>query len=95
MTNLPALAPTVLSAAIVERLKAYAHDARDTLAAETVRALQKASAAFTAWAAMKGINPLPATPANVAANVDELALAKRPPGIRQGVLGHQQDAPRR
>lgn len=86
MTTLPALAPAVLPAAIAERLEAYAHDARDTMAAETVRALRKASVAFTAWAAGKGITPLPATPASIAAYVDELALAKRAPaGIRQGV----------
>ena len=86
MTTLPALVPVALPLAIVERLEAYSHDARNTMADETVRALRKALTAFTAWAADKGITPLPAVPATVAAYVDDLAIAKRAPaGIRQGV----------
>jgi site-specific recombinase XerD len=82
--------PTIVSSAhpdeVSARLEAYAQAARGALAPETERALRKASAAFSAWAASKGVEPLPATPGAVAAYVDDLALAGRAPaGIRQAV----------
>jgi integrase len=85
---LPAPVLPTLPPALVERLARYAHHARGTMAAETERALRRASGAFTAWASGEGLAALPATPATVAAYVDALAAAGRSPAtVRQAVWG--------
>jgi integrase len=72
--------------AVTERLEAHARAARGAFAPETERALRKASAAFTAWAAEVGVPALPCPPAGVAAYVDELAARPmKPASIRQAV----------
>ncbi|NGM23983.1 tyrosine-type recombinase/integrase [Roseomonas stagni] len=72
--------------AVAERLEAHAHAARGAFAPETERALRKASAAFTAWAAEAGVPALPCPPTAVAAYVDALAARPlKPASIRQAV----------
>lgn len=73
-------------APLAERLKAHARAARGAFAPETERALRKASAAFTAWAAEAGVPALPCPPAAAAAYVDALAARPmKPASIRQAV----------
>jgi integrase len=67
---------TVVDAEIAARLEQHAHDARGAFAPETLRALRKASNAFSAWASAEGRPALPADPAAVAAYVDHLAAAE-------------------
>ncbi|MDO9713586.1 site-specific integrase [Paracraurococcus lichenis] len=62
------------------------HEARGTMAEETVRALRKGVTAFAAWCAPRGFCPLPAVPDVVAAYVDDLhEQGRKPAGIRQAV----------
>ncbi|WP_376100965.1 tyrosine-type recombinase/integrase (plasmid) [Roseomonas sp. CCTCC AB2023176] len=78
--------PSDLPPDIAERLEAHARSARGALAPETERALRKASAAFTAWAATERASPLPCTAETVARYVDDLAeRACKPATIRQAV----------
>jgi hypothetical protein len=71
---------------IAARLDEHARQAHGALAPETERALRKASAAFSGWAAAKGLPALPATPEAVAAYVDALTrLGRKPASIRQAV----------
>jgi site-specific recombinase XerD len=84
--RLPAVLVEALPQAVVERLEAHAHAARNTMADETVRAWAKAWGAFSRWAAGQGLAVLPATAASLAAYVDSLAESGRSPaGIRQAV----------
>jgi site-specific recombinase XerD len=56
------------------------------LAPETERALRKASASFSSWAAAQGLPALPATPETLAAYVDALTgSGRKPASIRQAV----------
>lgn len=83
-----ALAPIApaLPAEIADRLAKHAHHARGAMAAETERALRKASAAFTAWCSRHGAPALPASAETLARSVDALAEAgRKPAGIRQAV----------
>ncbi|MBI0538968.1 hypothetical protein D9599_25780 [Roseomonas sp. KE2513] len=64
--------------ALVARLEAHAHAARGAFA-PTERALRKASAAFTGWAASQDLEPLPALPATVSAFVYHLAASGSAP----------------
>lgn len=76
--------PGAVGPGIAERLDAHARHARGALAPETERALRKASAAFTAWAAAEGAHPLPCPPVDVARYVDALtARGVKPATIRQ------------
>ena len=71
---------------IAGRLIEHADQARGAMAPETERALRKASAAFSGWAAAHGLKALPATPEVVAAYVDALVgLGRKPASIRQAV----------
>ena len=81
---IPAPAPA-LPAALAAKLEEHAHAARGALAPETERAMRKASAAFTGWAASRALEPpLPATPGTVAAYVDHMAAhGWAPASIRQ------------
>jgi site-specific recombinase XerD len=79
-----ALAPA--TPGITARLERHARHAQGALAPETERALRKASAAFTGWAAARGVSALPADAETVAAYVDELAgQGRKPASIRQAV----------
>ena len=70
---------------ISARLEKHARQAQGALAPETERALRRASAAFTGWAAAQGASAIPAAPETVAAYVDALARQRlRPASIRQG-----------
>ena len=71
---------------LIARLERHARHAQGALAPETERALRKASAAFTGWAATRGVSALPADAETVAAYVDELAgQGRKPASIRQAV----------
>jgi hypothetical protein len=71
---------------IAARLDEHARQAHGALAPETERALRKASAAFSSWAAAQGLPALPTTPETLAAYVDALAgLGRKPASIRQAV----------
>ena len=86
--TLPAVIALALPAAIVEQLAQHAHAARGAMAPETLRALRKTSAAFTAWAVAQGQQALPASVATVAANLDALAVSgSQLASIRQAVWG--------
>lgn len=82
-----ALVPTAeaLPADVLERLRRGTHDARGTMAPETVRALRKAWGAFLRWCAARGVPALPAGAGPVAEYVDALAEipGRKPAGIRQ------------
>ncbi len=79
-------AGTAVAPAVAERLETHARAARGAFAPETERALRKASAAFTAWAAEVGVPALPCPPAAVAAYIDALAARPlKPASIRQAV----------
>jgi hypothetical protein len=66
-------------------LEQHAHDARGAYADETLRAMRKASAAFTAWAAHNGLSALPVEPSTVAAYVDGISQFRAPASLRQAV----------
>jgi site-specific recombinase XerD len=71
---------------IAARLDEHALQAHGALAPETERALRKASAAFSSWAAAQGLPALPATPETLAVYVDALTgLGRKPASIRQAV----------
>lgn len=82
----PASTALVLSDDLRARIEAGLHEARGTMAAETVRALRKGVTGFAAWCAPRGLCPLPAEPHTVAAYVDDLnEQGRKPAGIRQAV----------
>jgi site-specific recombinase XerD len=75
---------TLVADEISARLEKHARQAQGALAPETERALRRASAAFTGWAAAQGASAIPAAPETVAAYVDALARQRlRPASIRQ------------
>lgn len=82
-----ALVPTAeaLPTDVLDRLRRGTHDARGTMAPETVRALRRAWGAFLRWCAGRGVPPLPADAGAVAEYVDALAETPRrkAAGIRQ------------
>jgi site-specific recombinase XerD len=82
----PAGMVPVLSDDLRARIEAGLHEARGTMAAETVRALKKSVTAFAAWCAPRSFCPLPAKPHTVAAYVDDLHdQGRKPASIRQAV----------
>ena len=66
-------------------LVAYHAAARSAFSASTVRALRSDSAIFTTWCTERSKAALPATPATVAAFVDDQAQAKKPATVRRYV----------
>lgn len=73
-------------ASIAHNLADYGRKAEGAFSANTVRALRADMASFSAWVADRGLAPLPATPATVAAYVDHLAdLGRKPATIRRAV----------
>jgi site-specific recombinase XerD len=82
----PASTALVLSDDLRARIEAGLHEARGTMADETVRALRKGVTAFADWFAPRGLCPLPAEPNAVAAYVDDLHdQVRKPASIRQAV----------
>ena len=76
--NLPAL--------VLEQFRQGAHEARGTMAPETIRAMQRAFEAFSTWCGKAHYVALPTTASIVGAYVDELAEAgRKPAGIKQSV----------
>jgi site-specific recombinase XerD len=75
-----ALAPDLL-----ERLGDYARAAEGALAANTVRALRSDLALWIGWCAPRGVAPLPAPPAAVAAFVDDRGAERAPATVRRYV----------
>ena len=78
---------------IASRLDEHARQAHGALAPETERALRKASAAFSSWAAAQGLPALSATAETVAAYVDALTGSGRKHS--PGGLGDRHPAPSR
>ncbi len=78
--------PSNLPAAVLEQIRQGAHDARGTMAPETVRAMRRGFEAFSAWCDQNHYVALPTAAAIVAAYVDELAeTGRKPAGIKQSV----------
>ena len=96
-TLLPAIladqAAVLVTEDIAARLDEHARQAHGALTPETERALRKASAAFSSWAAAQGLPALPATPETVAAYVDALTGSGRKHS--PGGLGDRHPAPSR
>ncbi len=75
-----------LPVVMLEQLRQGAHDARGTMAPETIRAMQRAFEAFSTWCGKAHYVALPTTALVVGAYVDELAkTGRKPAGIRQSV----------
>ena len=73
-------------AAVVEQFRQGAHDARGTMAPETIRALRRGFEAFGVWCIKALCVALPANAPTVAAYVDDLAATgRKPAGIKQSV----------
>jgi len=70
---------------IAESLRQHAEAARGAYASNTERALRADVAAFTAWCAAAGREPLPASPETVAAFIDAMAASKAPATVRRYV----------
>lgn len=68
---------------IALRLRAHAEAARGAFADNTARALAADSRVFSAWCAMRALDPLPASPPTVAAFVDAMAEARAPATVRR------------
>ncbi len=77
---------TNLAPAVLEQFRQGAHDARGTMAAETIRAMRRGFEAFSAWCSNAHYIALPTTASIVAAYVDGLAdTGRKPAGIKQSV----------
>ena len=86
MNMLPNTSTPVASTDAVQKLRAGLHDARGTMAPETVRAMRRGFEAFSAWCDQMRYIALPAAAAIVAAYVDELVeTGRKPAGIKQSV----------
>ena len=83
----PSPSTALVSAEMVEKLRAGLHSARGTMAPETVRALDRGGKAFGEWCRQHQAVPLPATADTVAAYVDDIAdnPDRKAAGIRQAV----------
>jgi site-specific recombinase XerD len=82
---LAAIDASQLPAAVLDQFRQGAHDARGTLAPETIRALRRSFEAFSRWCDPYG-QALPATAPMVTAYVDELATTgRKAAGIKQAV----------
>jgi integrase len=82
----PSSVAQLMAETIAARLARHACYSRGALAPETERALLRASAAFTGWAASHDLVAIPAVPETVAAYVDTLvAQGRKPASIRQAV----------
>lgn len=80
---LPAIVVESLPAAVLEQFRQGAHDARGTMAPETIRAMRRSFEAFTAWCGTRYI-ALPAAALVVAGYVDELTESgRKAAGIKQ------------
>lgn len=79
------LAPNGIAFDLAERLISGAHNARGTMAPETIRAIRRGFSAFRQWCGLHAAQALPAEPAAVAAYVDDLAAIsnRKAAGIRQ------------
>ena len=71
--------------ALADRLREYAHAARDAFAPNTERAIRADTSVFTAWCLDVGVSSLPASPPDVARFVDEMAPSRRPATVRRYV----------
>ncbi len=100
VTTFPAVITDNLPAAVLEQFRQGAHEARGTMAAETVRAMRRGFEAFGVWCAETHYFALPTTAIAVSGYVDALAEAgRKPAGIKQSVwaigavhrLGNQPD----
>lgn len=80
---LPAIVAESLPAVVLEQFRQGAHDARGTMAPETIRAMRRSFEAFTAWCGVHYI-ALPSAASTVAGYVDELAgTGRKAAGIKQ------------
>ena len=78
--------PTTRRSQIGERLAACLQDAGGALSGNTVRALRADLEGFAAWCAERGLSPLPARAATVAAYVDAMAGVRAPATVRRYVF---------
>ena len=82
----PAIVAESLPADVLAQFRQGAHDARGTMAAETIRAMERSFKAFEAWCAPTRCVALPTSAATVADYVDELARSgRKAAGIKQAV----------
>jgi len=79
------LATLPVSPEVRTRLQAYAARANDALAPNTVRALVSDIRIYMTWCQTHGRQPLPATPATVAAFVDAMSIERKPYTVRRYV----------
>ena len=75
------------------RLEACLDAADGVLSVHTVRGLRSDLARFAAWCAERGVRPLPARAATVAAYIEESAAAGRSPGTVRRYLSSIASAP--
>ena len=86
VTDLTAIPAINLPIALLEQFRQRVHDARGTMASETVRAMRRGFEAFSTWCDRAHYVALPAAAVILAAYVDELAEAgRKPAGIKQSV----------
>jgi integrase len=85
MSELPALFQAPSEAALEARLAEYARGADGAYAENTVRALRSDILIYTRWCADRGLCPLPASPATLAAFIDARATERAPATVRRSV----------
>ncbi|MCY3705532.1 MAG: tyrosine-type recombinase/integrase [Gammaproteobacteria bacterium] len=81
----PSAGPVTTESRAAERLRAYLESAEGSLSANTVRALRADLGRFAAWCAERGLCPLPARAATVAAYVEAMEGTRAPATVRRYV----------